>query len=263
MRSAGCIINDRLDRDFDRRIARTRTRPLATGQIPTGAALIFLAALLVIGAGVLFSLPISAQITGIALFPLIFLYPLAKRFMRWPQIVLALIFNAGVPIGWMVGQSGSVSGSVSAGVLLYAGCFFWTLFYDTTYAIQDRQGDHRLGLGSSALALGRHLGIGLTAFAALAWICWALAASSAGLGIGFWPLSALLACDFAARIAILRPLTARGRNRPGNKSRPSHHHTKGDHPAALAKAHIVFQTSPISGAILTGAWIAGIASQTP
>jgi 4-hydroxybenzoate polyprenyltransferase len=150
MRGAGCTLNDIADRDFDARVARTRLRPLPSGRITVFQALVFLAAQLAIGAAVLFSLNNLSILLGLAVLALIGTYPFMKRITWWPQLFLGLNFNWGALIGWT-----AVTGALAAPpLLLYLGGVFWTLGYDTIYAHQDKEDDARIGVKSSALALG-------------------------------------------------------------------------------------------------------------
>ena len=153
MRSAGCVINDLWDRDLDRAVARTRDRPLASGQVSVKTAMVFLGVLAVIGVLVLIQLPLTAILMGLASLPLIVIYPLAKRFTGLPQIVLALTFSWGALLGW---ASFDQWPSLPA-YLLYAASACWIFGYDTIYAIQDMADDASVGIKSSALTLGRSL----------------------------------------------------------------------------------------------------------
>ena len=150
MRGAGCTVNDLWDRDFDRMVARTADRPIASGVISMKRALAFLAAQLLIGLAILLQLNQTSWILGVAVLALVFTYPLFKRVTYWPQFVLGLTFNWGALIGWTA-VTGTVGGPSLA---LYAAGIVWTLGYDTIYAHQDKEDDMRIGIKSSALALG-------------------------------------------------------------------------------------------------------------
>lgn len=150
MRSAGCVYNDIIDRDFDARVERTRDRPIAAGVISVKTALVFLALLLAIGLAILLQLNGFAILLGIASLVLVFTYPFMKRITYWPQAFLGLTFNWGALLGWAAVEGGL---SWPAG-LLYAGGIAWTLGYDTIYAHQDKEDDALIGVKSSALALG-------------------------------------------------------------------------------------------------------------
>ena len=172
MRGAGCTINDMWDRDIDSQVARTAQRPLASGAVSMPQAVAFLGGQLSLGLAVLTQLnPYSIALGAASLVP-VALYPAAKRVTGWPQAVLGLTFNWGALLGWA-----AVHGSVClpAVLPLYAGCFAWTLVYDTIYAHQDKEDDAKLGLKSSALTLGDDASRPvLTALAATAAASWAL-----------------------------------------------------------------------------------------
>jgi len=165
MRSAGCIINDLWDRRIDAEVARTRDRPLAAGNVTPFQALCVLALCLGVGLWVLVQLPLRAIVVGLATLPLVVLYPLAKRFVAWPQVILALTFNAGVLV---------VAATLDQPVpwLLYAACVVWTLGYDTLYACQDMVDDARLNIHSGAVLFGvyvKRVVLGLYGLAFLLW----------------------------------------------------------------------------------------------
>lgn len=134
MRSAGCTINDMWDRDFDGKVARTKTRPLAAGLLTQRQALGFLGAELTAGLAVLLTLNDFAIVLGAASMPLVIAYPLMKRFTHWPQLILGLTFNWGALLGWA-----AVHGSCDWSVVLplYSSGVCWTIVYDTIYAHQD------------------------------------------------------------------------------------------------------------------------------
>lgn len=151
MRSAGCVVNDILDREIDPHVSRTQNRPLASGELSVRQAAILLILLLLAGLVVLLQLSTAAILTGLAFVLPVLLYPLAKRVMRFPQAILALTINGGALIGWA-----ALSNDLALpGWLLFFACFFWTLAYDTIYAHQDKKDDAVLGIGSSALVLGK------------------------------------------------------------------------------------------------------------
>jgi 4-hydroxybenzoate polyprenyltransferase len=150
MRSTGCVINDAWDRNIDGRIERTRNRPLASGALSLKEAALFTFLLGIIGFGVLLSLPPEAIVTGLASIPLIVVYPLAKRVMGFPQIILGLTFSWGALLGW---SSHGIWPGVDA-FIFYAASICWVFGYDTIYAIQDKDDDRKAGIKSSALTLG-------------------------------------------------------------------------------------------------------------
>jgi 4-hydroxybenzoate polyprenyltransferase len=186
MRGAGCTLNDLADRDFDAQVARTRTRPLPSGAVTPVQAVVFMAAQLAVGAAILLSFNRFAVGVGLAVLVLIATYPFMKRITYWPQFFLGLNFNWGALLGWAV-----VRGTLDwAPALLYMGGIAWTLGYDTIYAHQDKEDDIRIGVKSSALALGSGTRPWLFIFYAAAATLWAAAGASAGLT---WPYCAGLA----------------------------------------------------------------------
>ena len=179
MRGAGCTINDIADRDFDARVARTATRPLASGALSLNQAFIFLALQLALGLFVLWQFPPFAIWLGIASLALVVAYPFMKRITWWPQAFLGLTFNWGALLGW----AAVTNGLATAPVWLYAGGIFWTLFYDTIYAHQDKADDALIGIKSTALRLGAQTKPWLAGFALAAFFCFALALMTSGSGV--------------------------------------------------------------------------------
>ena len=178
MRGAGCTFNDICDRDFDAQVARTRDRPLPSGQVTVPGALVFLAVLLAAGLAILLALKPFAIAVGAASLVLVFTYPLSKRVTYWPQFVLGLAFNWGALLGWA-----AVREEISlAPVLLYVGGIFWTLGYDTIYAHQDRRDDPAAGVKSTARRLGLDSKPWLFAFYLAAAALFAATGHAAGLG---------------------------------------------------------------------------------
>ena len=205
MRGAGCTLNDIADRDYDGQVARTRTRPIPSGRVSIGQAVVFMAAQLAIGAAILFSLNRPSVMLGVAVLGLIATYPYMKRITYWPQLFLGLNFNWGALIGW----SAVTGGLAWPPVLLYLGGICWTLGYDTIYAHQDKEDDARIGVKSSALALGRHTRLFLYVFYGAAAALWAAAGISAGLRPFFLVGIAFAAAQLlwqAARVDIDDPL---------------------------------------------------------
>ena len=197
MRGAGCTFNDICDRDFDAQVARTRDRPLPSGQVTVPGALVFLAALLVAGLAILLALNPFAIAVGAASLVLVFTYPLSKRVTYWPQFVLGLAFNWGALLGWA-----AVKGELGpAPALLYLGGIFWTLGYDTIYAHQDRRDDPAAGVKSTARRLGLGSKPWLYAFYLAAVALLAATGYVVGLGWIFYAGLALAALQFAWQVA--------------------------------------------------------------
>lgn len=187
MRGAGCVVNDLWDRDLDKMVERTRGRPLASGAVSVKKAALFLGALLLIGAAILFSMNGLTVILGLASLPLIALYPAMKRITYWPQLFLGITFNFGALMGWS-----AVSGSLSlAPVLLYLGGIFWTIGYDTIYAHQDKEDDALAGIKSTALKFGAQSKLWVSGFYGAAFTMFLLAVLLAN-GISIMMLTAMI-----------------------------------------------------------------------
>ena len=181
MRGAGCTYNDIVDRDIDARVARTRTRPLPSGQLTTRSAAIFMLLLCLAGLAVLLSLNRFTIWLGIGVLPIVALYPFVKRISHWPQAVLGLAFNWGALMGWS-----AVLGRLDlAPLVLYAGAVCWTIGYDTIYAHQDREDDGLLGVKSTALRFGSATKPWLTILYSLAWLAITASGIMAGAGLAF------------------------------------------------------------------------------
>jgi 4-hydroxybenzoate polyprenyltransferase len=150
MRSAGCIYNDIIDRDLDAKVARTKARPLASGQISITSAIALAIGLCFIGLFVLLQFNTFAIALGFGSVGIVLIYPLMKRVMFWPQAVLGLAFSWGALLGWAADE-----GSLEiAPVVLYAAAIAWTIGYDTIYAHQDKEDDALMGVRSTALRFG-------------------------------------------------------------------------------------------------------------
>jgi len=199
MRGAGCVVNDLADRKIDARVARTATRPIASGQVSVARALVFLAALSFVGLIILLQLNPFAVALGAASLLLVAVYPFLKRVTYWPQAWLGLTFNWGAMLGWAAAR-----GSLDAPALwLYAAGIAWTLGYDTIYAHQDKEDDVLVGVKSTALKFGAATKPWLSGFFALSVLLMAVTAASAGLA---WPAYlgiALAALHFVWQTATL------------------------------------------------------------
>ena len=174
MRGLGCAFNDWVDRDLDRSVARTASRPMASGQIKTAGATVLMAVLAVPSLAVLLSFNRFAIGVGLASLVLIAAYPFAKRVTRFPQVVLGLAFAWGALLGWA-----AFTGELSyTPLILYAGSVAWVIGYDTIYASQDIEDDRIAGVGSAAIGFGRYVkvwlavlyGIAAIAIGAAAWL---------------------------------------------------------------------------------------------
>ncbi len=166
MRSAGCVYNDIVDKDLDRRVERTRLRPLASGRASVTAAWVLVGLLCAIGLVVLVQLNRTAAMVALASIAPVAAYPFMKRITWWPQAWLGLVFSWGALVGWP-----AVTGSLALpALLLWLGSIAWVVGYDTLYAIQDVEDDALVGVKSSARRLGDKapLGVGIFYLAALA-----------------------------------------------------------------------------------------------
>ena len=171
MRSAGCVYNDIVDRDLDKRVERTRLRPLASGRVSTRAAWALTVALSLVGLVVLLRLPLAAQLVALGSLAPVAAYPFMKRITWWPQAWLGLVFSWGALVGWP-----AVTGSLDwAPALMWAGSIFWVIGYDTLYAIQDIEDDALVGVKSSARALGDRAKLGVAICYSVALAGWAAA----------------------------------------------------------------------------------------
>ena len=170
-RSAGCVYNDIVDRDLDRRVERTRLRPLASGRVPLRFALVLIGLLCLVGLVVLLQLNVIAAITALISVAPVAAYPFMKRITWWPQAWLGLVFSWGALVGWP-----AVTGSLFwTPFLLWFGSIAWVIGYDTLYAIQDIEDDALVGVKSSARRLGDKAPVGIGIFYAVALVLWAAA----------------------------------------------------------------------------------------
>lgn len=164
MRSAGCCLNDIFDRDFDAKVSRTSSRPIPSGEISVIQAWVFFAVLITIGMGILSFFNSFSIWLGAAALILVTIYPFAKRFTNWPQLVLGLTLNWGALLGWAV-----VRGDIQLpAITLYVAGVFWTLGYDTIYAMQDKADDAEAGIKSTTQVLGDNTRPWLFAFYGMA-----------------------------------------------------------------------------------------------
>ncbi|HEX5259786.1 MAG TPA: 4-hydroxybenzoate octaprenyltransferase, partial [Sphingomicrobium sp.] len=171
MRSAGCVYNDIVDRDLDRRVERTRLRPLASNRVPLRAAWLLIGLLSLIGLIVLFKLNLAAAIAALVSIVPVAAYPFMKRITWWPQAWLGIVFSWGALVGWP-----AVTGSLSLTIfLLWFGSIAWVVGYDTLYAIQDIEDDALVGVKSSARRLGEKAPLGIAIFYLMAVLLWAAA----------------------------------------------------------------------------------------
>ncbi len=172
-RAGGCAWNDLVDRKVDRKVARTKDRPLAAGRLGTRTAIVYIVVHFLVCAGILFLLPLPAVLVLFLSVPFVAVYPFAKRFTWWPQIWLGVAFSWGALAGWVAAEGVPFA---TPSLLLYAAGIAWTVGYDTLYAYQDRKGDVAVGIRSSAVVLG-HRGIPFVA------LCYSLSLVLLGLSL--------------------------------------------------------------------------------
>lgn len=187
MRGAGCTWNDIQDKEFDAQVTRTASRPIPAGDVTVQQAYLFLAAQLGVGFLVWVFLPSDAKIVALLSIPLVLAYPYMKRITWWPQAWLGFTFNFGALVG--AATATSVTGAT---VVLYLGLVFWTVAYDTSYALQDRDEDELIGVKSTARLFGDKVLTGIFVFHMAATALIFLGAYFAGAG----RLGALLALGF-------------------------------------------------------------------
>ena len=147
MRSAGCIVNDIVDKDFDRKVKRTKERPIASEKISIFESLIYVSILCFLAFLILMQFNFLTIVLGIASMPFAFIYPFMKGFTYWPQLFLGITFNLGIIMGWT-----AINNSISLEIIVvYFAAIFWTLGYDTIYGYQDIADDEIIGLKSTSI----------------------------------------------------------------------------------------------------------------
>ncbi len=199
MRGAGCTYNDIVDADFDARVARTASRPIPSGQVTKRQAFAFALLLCLVGLLVLLQFNWFTVALGASSLLLVSVYPFAKRYTNWPQLVLGLTFKWGALVGWT-----AITGRAGWPMLaLYAGSICWTIAYDTIYAHQDKEDDAMIGLKSTALHFGAATPRWLALFYAAALVLWLVAGLGAGVQAGFYVALALAAVHFVWQVATL------------------------------------------------------------
>mgnify|MGYP001166260029 FL=1 len=153
MRSAGCIVNDIVDKDFDRKVIRTKSRPIASGMISVTQSLIYVIILCALALLILIQFNFLTIILGMSSMFLAFTYPFMKRFTYWPQLFLGLTFNWGIIMAW-TSMNNDISFEI---ILLYIAAIFWTLGYDTIYGAQDIADDEVIGLKSTSIKFKKNI----------------------------------------------------------------------------------------------------------
>lgn len=228
MRSAGVILNDAADRQLDRHVERTRTRPLASGRLSMGTALVTVLALLTIAGSLLLLLDRLAILLSPVALLLAAVYPFAKRILPVPQAVLGMAFGWGTVMAWAAAR-GTLEPQAW---LLFGGTIAWAIAYDTIYALQDRDDDRRAGIKSSAILFGQWTWLAVAVSFGLTALCLGTAGWMSGIGLVFYGVLAA-GCGFVSQqVRLLRG------------------------PVSPALAYSMFwQHTWIGWAILAGLWI--------
>ena len=203
---AGCIANDIWDRDFDKKVIRTKERPLANGKVSLKTAWALLILLLLLSLIIVLLIPADSRILCIQLallsLPFILLYPSAKRWFKYPQLILSICWGFSVLIPWAASEA-SIEGEIT---LLYCwlATIFWTFGFDTVYAMADENDDKRIGLKSSAISLGgKSIGtVSLCYFISSSLL--AIAAFKANLGLIYWPFWLISTLGMQREVFLLR-----------------------------------------------------------
>ena len=147
MRSAGCIVNDIVDKNFDKKVERTKDRPIASGKVSIKLASFYTLALCILAFLILINFNNLTILMALASMPLAFTYPLMKRVTYWPQLFLGITFNYGLILAWI-----SITNQISIiPIIFYLGAIFWTLGYDTIYGFQDIKDDEIIGVKSTSI----------------------------------------------------------------------------------------------------------------
>ncbi len=201
MRGAGSTYNDLVDREIDAGVERTRGRPLPSGRVSVRAAKIFMFAQCGVGALVLFSLNEAAILTGLVSLVIVAIYPFMKRVTSWPQAVLGLAFAWGGLMGWV-----ALEGRLSpAAFLIYAAAIFWTMGYDTIYALQDARDDALMGIRSTARLFGSHVRLAIALLYGAALGCAAFALLLAGAHMAGWLGLGLFGLHLVTQVFLINP----------------------------------------------------------
>ena len=147
MRSAGCIVNDISDKEFDKKVSRTKNRPIASNQVSVKLGIFYTLILCLLAFLVLINFNNLTILLALGSMPLAFTYPLMKRFTYWPQLFLGITFNYGLILGWT-----SIQGEINTvAIIFYMGAIFWTLGFDTIYGFQDIKDDEIIGVKSTSI----------------------------------------------------------------------------------------------------------------
>ena len=188
MRSAGCIVNDIFDKNFDKKVFRTKNRPIASKKISVKKGIFYSLSLCFLAFIVLIQFNNFTILLALGSMPLAFTYPLMKRYTYWPQLFLGVTFNYGLILGWT-----SITGELNLiPLIFYIGAVFWTLGYDTIYGFQDIEDDEIIGLKSTSIKFKQIPGIFLTISYLIFFICLIIVGTLLELNLVFYFISILV-----------------------------------------------------------------------
>ena len=201
MRSAGCIFNDIVDRDLDKKVQRTRERPIASGKVSVFEALIYIVFLCLVAFLILAQFNWLTIVLGISSMALAFAYPFMKRITYWPQLFLGLTFNWGIIMGWT-----SITNSISIEpIILYLSAIFWTLGYDTIYGLQDMHDDEIIGIKSTSIKFKNNVKVFVGTCYSLCVLCILILGLLMEIDKYILPLSAFFIVSLIYQIKIFKP----------------------------------------------------------
>ena len=201
MRSAGCIFNDIVDRDLDKKVQRTRERPIASGKVSVFEALIYIVFLCLVALLILAQFNWLTIVLGISSMALAFAYPFMKRITYWPQLFLGLTFNWGIIMGWT-----SITNSISIEpIILYLSAIFWTLGYDTIYGLQDIHDDEIIGIKSTSIKFKNNVKVFVGTWYSLCVLCILILGLLMEIDKYILPLSAFFIVSLIYQIKIFKP----------------------------------------------------------
>ena len=201
MRSAGCIFNDIVDRDLDKKVQRTRERPIASGKVSVSEAFIYIVFLCLVAFLILLQFNWLTIVLGISSIVLAFAYPFMKRITYWPQLFLGLTFNWGIIMGWT-----SITNSISIEpVILYLSAIFWTLGYDTIYGLQDIHDDEIIGIKSTSIKFKNNVKVFVGTCYSLCVFCILILGLLMEIDKYILPLSAFFIVSLIYQIKIFKP----------------------------------------------------------
>ena len=201
MRSAGCIFNDIVDRDLDKKVQRTRERPIASGKVSVFEALIYIVFLCLVAFLILAQFNWLTIVLGISSMALAFAYPFMKRITYWPQLFLGLTFNWGIIMGWT-----SIINSISIEpIILYLSAIFWTLGYDTIYGLQDIHDDEIIGIKSTSIKFKNNVKVFVGTCYSLCVLCILILGLLMEIDKYILPLSAFFIVSLIYQIKIFKP----------------------------------------------------------